>query len=70
MASMEKQMTNHTEQIIKASLVVSNYLGEMLDQFENHIGDNDEMLDAMDALWYAIEAYKVATAHEKLVANG
>lgn len=63
-------MTNHTEQIIKASLVVSSHLGEMLDQFENHIGNNDEMLDAMDALWYAIEAYKVATAHEKLVANG
>lgn len=62
-------MTNHTDQIIKASLIVSNYLGEMLDNFDNHIGNNDDMMDAMDSLWYAIEAYKVSSAHEKLVAE-
>lgn len=60
-------MTNHTEQIIKASLIVSNYLGEMLDNFDNHVGNNDDMMDAMDALWYAIEAYKISATHEKLV---
>jgi hypothetical protein len=32
--------------------------------------ESETIYDAMDALWYAIEAYKVATAHERLVANG
>jgi hypothetical protein len=61
---------NHTEEIIKASLVVSNLLGTMLDVYEHGTENGEEIYDAMDALWYAIEAYKVATAHERLVANG
>jgi hypothetical protein len=61
---------NHTEEIIKASLVVSNLLGTMLDVYEHNTENGEEIYDAMDALWYAIEAYKVATAHERLVANG
>ena len=70
MASMEKQMTNHTDEIIKASIVVSNMLGDMLDRYENDMAESEAVYDAMDALWFAIEAYKVATAHSKLVANG
>lgn len=61
---------NHTDEIIKASIVVSNMLGDMLDRYENDMAESETVYDAMDALWYAIEAYKVATAHEKLVANG
>ena len=61
---------NHTEEIIKASLVVNTLLGDMVDIYENHTENAEEIYDAMDALWYAIEAYKVATTHEKLVANG
>ena len=63
-------MTNHTDQIIKASLVVSNMLGDALDRWGDNMEQSEEIYDAMDALWYAIEAYKVATAHGKLVANG
>jgi hypothetical protein len=73
MASMEKQMTkpiHHTDEIIKAALVVSNLLGDMVDIYENHSENNEDVYDAMDALWFAIEAYKVASAHERLVANG
>ena len=61
---------NHTEEIIKASLVVSNLLGDALDRWGDNMEESETIYDAMDALWYAIEAYKVATAHEKLVANG
>lgn len=61
---------NHTEEIIKASLVVNTLLGDMVDIYENHTENAEEIYDAMDALWYAIEAYKVASAHERLVANG
>ena len=61
---------NHTEEIIKASLVVNTLLGDMVDIYENHTENAEEIYDAMDALWFAIEAYKVASAHEKLAANG
>lgn len=61
---------NHIDEIIKAALVVSNLLGDMVDIYENHSENSEDIYDAMDALWFAIEAYKVASAHEKLVANG
>lgn len=61
---------NHTEEIIKASLVVSTLLGDALDRWGDNMEESETIYDAMDALWYAIEAYKVASAHERLVANG
>jgi hypothetical protein len=57
---------NHTEEIIKASLVVSNLLGVMMDVYEHNTENGEELYEAMDALWYAIEAYKVSTTHERL----
>lgn len=61
---------HHTDAIIKTALVVSNLLGDMVDIYENHSENSEDIYDAMDALWFAIEAYKVASAHDKLVADG
>ena len=64
-------MTNevHVNKIIETALTVSNLLGVMMDVYEHNTENGEELYDAMDALWYAIEEYKKSTATSRLVAN-
>jgi hypothetical protein len=64
-------MTNevHVNKIIETALTVSNLLGVMMDVYEHNTENGEELYDAMDALWYAIEEYKKSMATSRLVAN-
>lgn len=48
--------------IIETALTVSNLLGDMMDIYEHNTENGEELYDAMDALWFAIEDYKKAVA--------